>query len=511
MWLYQLWVFKRKVLFGDMEQFPEGFKWGWSGAGFQFEMGLPGSEDPNTDWFVWVHDPENIAAGLVSGDFPENGVAYWHLYKQFHHDTVKMGLNAVRFNTEWSRIFPKPTFDVKAAYDVAEGRVVSVDITEKALEELDRLANKDAVAHYREVFSDIKSLGLYFILNLYHWPMPIWLHNPIKVRRGDLSGRDVGWLSELAVVEFAKYAAYVAWKFGDLADEFSTFNEPNVTYSLGFIGVKSGFPPGYLSLQHARKAAVDLIAAHARAYDAVKALAGKPVGIIYAASPVYPLTEADEEAAERARYDFLWLFLDAVAKGVLDGSEREDLKGRLDWLGVNYYSRHVVAKRGDGYVVLPGYGFACEPNSVSKDGRPTSDFGWEIFPEGLYDLLLSLWRRYGLRMYVTENGIADQYDRLRPYYLASHIAQLHRALQAGADVRGYFHWSLTDNYEWASGFSKKFGLIYVDLSTKRHYWRPSAYIYREVAKNNGVPDELEHLKHVPTTAPEAQRALRAIL
>jgi beta-galactosidase len=494
-----------------MRRFPKGFRWGWSGAGFQFEMGLPGSEDPNSDWYVWTHDPENIAAGLVSGDLPENGVAYWHLYKQFHEDTVNMGLNTIRFNTEWSRIFPRPTFDVKVSYEVGGGRVVSVDVTEKALEELDRLANKEAVQHYREVFSDIKARGLYFILNLYHWPIPIWLHNPIKVRRGDLSGRDVGWLSELAVVEFAKYAAYIAWKFNDLADEFSTMNEPNVTYSLGFINVKAGFPPAHLSFDLSRRAAMNIISAHARAYDAIKALTKKPVGIIYAASPVYPLTEADKEAAEMAERDGLWFFLDAVAKGVLDGAQQEDLKGRLDWLGVNYYARTVVVRRGAGYAGVPGYGFACEPDSISRDGRPTSDFGWEIYPEGLYDLLVKLWRRYNIRMYVTENGIADAYDRWRPYYLVSHIAQLHRAVSEGVEVGGYLHWSLTDNYEWASGFSKKFGLIYVDLSTKRHYWRPSAYIYREIARANGVPDELEHLEKVPAALPEIQRALRSLL
>lgn len=494
-----------------MKQFPKGFKWGWSGAGFQFEMGLPGSEDPNTDWYAWVHDPENIAAGLVSGDFPENGVAYWHLYKQFHDETVRMGLNAIRFNTEWSRIFPKPTFDVKVNYEVRGGRVVSIDITERALEELDRLANKEAVQHYREMFSDIKARGLHFILNLYHWPMPLWVHDPIKVRRGDLTGDNIGWASEKTVVEFAKYAAYIAWKFGDIADEFSTFNEPNVTYGLGYISVKAGFPPGYLSFQYARRAAINLITGHVRAYDAIRLTSKKPVGIIYAATPVYPLTEADRQAAERAAYDGLWFFLDAVAKGVLDGAVQEDLRGRLDWLGINYYSRSVVTRRGDGYAGVPGYGFACEPDSISRDGRPTSDFGWEIYPEGLYDILMQVWKRYGLPLYVTENGIADQYDRWRSYYLVSHISQLHRALQDGVDIRGYLHWSLTDNYEWASGFSKKFGLIYVDLATKRHYWRPSAYVYREIARANGIFEELEFLERIPTALPEVQRALRAIL
>ncbi len=100
-------------------------------------------------------------------------------------------------------------------------------------------------------------------------------------------------------------------------------------------------------------------------------------------------------------------------------------------------------------------------------------------------------------IYVTENGIADSADYLRPYYLVSHIYQVYRALSDGVDVRGYLHWSLTDNYEWASGFSMRFGLLYVDYTTKRQYWRPSAYIYREIALNKAIPDELMHLNTIP--------------
>ncbi|MGC9071291.1 MAG: beta-galactosidase BgaS [Acidilobus sp.] len=481
-------------------KFPKGFFFGWSQAGFQSEMGFPGTEDPKSDWFVWVHDPENIAAGLVSGDFPENGPGYWVRYREFHGSAHSMGLNMARIGVEWSRIFPKPTFEVSVGADVEKGVVRTVDVSESALRRLDSLANKDAVQHYREMFSDLASRGIAFVLNLYHWPLPTWLHDPIAIRKGNLSAPS-GWLDARTVVEFAKYTAYIAWKFDDLVYMYSTMNEPNVVWGLGYAVVKSGFPPGYLCLDCAGRAMANLVQAHARAYDAVKSIAKKPVGVIYANSDFTPLTDADREAAERAKFDNRWAFFDAVVEGELGGLKRDDLKGRLDWIGVNYYTRQVVRARGQVYEIVPGYGHGCEPNSVSPAGRPCSDFGWEFYPEGLYNVLKEYWDRYHLRLLVTENGIADDADYQRPYYLVSHVYQVHRAISDDIDVMGYLHWSLADNYEWASGFRMRFGLLKVDYSTKRLYWRPSAYIYREIAKSSSIPGEIEHLNSIPPLRP----------
>ena len=482
--------------------FPKSFKFGWSQAGFQSEMGTPGSEDPNTDWYVWVHDPENIASGLVSGDLPEYGPGYWGLYRVFHDNAVKMGLDAARIGVEWSRIFPKPMPDPpQGNVEVKGNDVLMVHVDEGDLKRLDEAANQEAVRHYREMFSDLKAKGIYFILNFYHWPLPLWVHDPIRIRRGDLSG-PTGWLDIKTVINFARFAAYVAWKFDDLADEYSTMNEPNVVHSNGFMWVKSGFPPSYLNLEFSRRAMVNLIQAHARAYDAVKAISKKPIGIIYANSSFTPLTDRDAKAVELAEYDSRWIFFDAIIKGELMGNVRDDLKGRLDWIGVNYYSRTVVKLIGEkSYVGIPGYGYSCERNSVSPDGRPCSDTGWEFYPEGLYDVIMKYWNRYHLPIYVTENGIADSADYQRPYYLVSHIYQVYRAIQDGANVKGYLHWSLTDNYEWASGFSMRFGLLHVDYTTKKQYWRPSAYVYREIAKSKSIPEEIMHLNSIPPIKP----------
>jgi len=136
-------------------KFPKWFIFGFSEAGFQFEMGFSSSEDTNNDWWTWVHDKDNIVSGLVSGDFPEDGPGYWHLYKQDHDLACYLGMNGARLGIEWSRIFPRQTFDVKVSVEEdVEENILSVDVNEKALEELDRLADKKALDHYRKMFED---------------------------------------------------------------------------------------------------------------------------------------------------------------------------------------------------------------------------------------------------------------------------------------------------------------------------------------------------------------------
>ncbi|ARM75441.1 beta-galactosidase BgaS [Acidianus manzaensis] len=472
--------------------FPNNFKFGWSQSGFQFEMGSSNSEDPNTDWYVWVHDKENIMSRIVSGDFPEDGANYWENYRIFHDNAERMHLKIARLGIEWSRIFPKPLPKPKD-FKENEEDITEVEINENILREIDHYANKDAITHYREIFKDIKNREIHLILNLYHWPLPLWLHDPIRIRNGDLTG-PMGWLSTRTVYEFARFSAYVAWKFDDLVDLYVTINEPNVVWGNSFI------PSIKANLELRKKAFYNLVQAHARAYDAIKNISKKSVGIVYANTSFQPASENDIEAVEIAEYENRWMYFDAIIRGEIKKQEkiiREDLKNKVDWIGVNYYTRTVVKKIEDGYTRVNGYGHSCGPNSVSPSGFPCSDNGWEVAPEGLYDVLVKYWNRYHIHMYVTENGIADDMDYLRPYSLVSHIYQTNRAINEGADVRGYMHWSISDNYEWGVGFSMKFGLLKVDFPTKKLYWRPSAFVYREIAKNNGITDELEFLNRIP--------------
>jgi beta-galactosidase len=480
---------------GDCLKFPKNFMIGYSSSPFQFEAGIPGSEDPNSDWWIWVHDPENIAAGLVSGDLPENGPGYWNLYKNDHDLAEKLGVNTIRVGVEWSRIFPKPTFNVKVPVERDEnGNIVHVDVDDKAVERLDELANKEAVNHYVEMYKDWVERGRKLILNLYHWPLPLWLHNPIMVRRMGPDRAPSGWLNEESVVEFAKYAAYIAWKMGELPVMWSTMNEPNVVYEQGYMFVKGGFPPGYLSFEATDKARRNMIQAHARAYDNIKRFSKKPVGLIYAFQ-WFELLEGPAEVFDKFKSSKLYFFTDMVSKGssIINAEYRRDLANRLDWLGVNYYSRLVYKIVDDKPIILHGYGFLCTPRGVSPAGNPCSDFGWEVYPEGLYLLLKELYNRYGVDLIVTENGVSDSKDALRPAYLVSHVYSVWKAVNEGIPVKGYLHWSLTDNYEWAQGFRQKFGLVMVDFKTKKRYLRPSALVFREIAMDNGIPDELEHL------------------
>ena len=485
----------------SLASFPRDFYFGFSISSFQFEMGGPGTLDEGSDWWVWVRDPSIVASGLVSGDLPEDGPGYWRLYREDHSLAESLGLDSARLCVEWSRVFPRPTREVRVRVDrEPDGSIVGVEVDSRALNEMDRLANKEAVERYREILSDWRRRGRLLILNLNHFTLPSWIHDPIQLRRRGIGGAPGGWLDKSTVVEFAKYAAYIAWKLGDLVDVWSTMNEPNALYTASYVNVKSGFPPGIPGLDLAVGAARNMAEAHARAYDAIKSIDGKPVGIIYVFTAFEPLDGGHEDAARAASEAFNYSFLDSITRGssLLVG-DRSDLKGRLDWLGVNYYTRAVVKGdgKGLGFKVVRGYGPECTPNALSLDGRPCSDIGWEVYPEGLYHVLRAVHERYGLDILVTENGVADSTDRIRPAFIASHIYQVGRALGEGVRVRGYLHWSLIDNYEWAHGFSMRFGLAHVDYSTKRRRLRPSALVYKTISTEKAVPDELEHLAKPP--------------
>lgn len=498
--------------------FPEKFLWGVSASGFQFEMGDKAGKnvDANTDWYVWVHNQENIRRGVVSGDFPEHGVNYWRLYARDHEAARKLGLNAYRVGVEWSRIFPKSTVAVKVGVERAsDGSISNIDVDARALEELEGLANKKALNHYRDIIADLRAKGFKVFVCLNHFTLPLWLHDPLRARATKLKKGPTGWLEETAITEFAKYAAYMAWRLGDMVDYWATLNEPMTVCEAGYMMLEFGFPPGVNNFKAAKKAAKNMVLAHARAYDAikkfdtVKAEEESPgpafVGLIHNVVPTMPLNK------EKSRDVAAALFMDnmhnhffprAVVGGWLDenfngvkekGEMKDHLKQRLDWLGVNYYTRLVVkgkrsllAKLLAGIPAVPemapNYGFACHPKSTSVYGKPTSDSGWEIFPEGLLEALKAM-AKYGKPIYVTENGVADEGDTLRPWFIEAHLSVLERAINEGKiDVRGYFHWALTDNYEWAKGFKMKFGLFAVDLKSKRRIKRKSAAIYQRIVK-----------------------------
>jgi beta-galactosidase len=492
-------------------QFPPGFLWGTATAGFQVEMGAsPSSNDPNTDYWAWLHHPQNIAQHLVSGDLPEDGPGSYDLYPTDVKLAQRLKTNAFRMGIEWSRIFPHSTRQVDA----------TGGINESVLHQLDAIANQDAVAHYRQMLETVRRRHLTPFVTLEHFTLPLWVHDPIATRAAlqkapgldtlpaDL-GPAPGWLDPDIADEFAKYAAYVAWKYGDLVDFWTPINEPIVVVVGGFIGVGiSGSPPGVLNFAAARQALLNMVTANGKVYDAVHAFdrTDANVGLVQnlvSFAPTDPANPLDVAAVPTADYLFNRLFINATVRGQIDANAdtviqpsevHPDLAGKADFVGVNYYLRAKTTGLGFSLSTtlpinfLPTISYRS-PLNPSAPPCPTecTDIGWEIYPEGLRQEL-ELAGSYGLPVYITENGIADADDDQRPGYLLRHLAVLQQAIADGiADVRGYFHWSLIDNLEWTSGYFPKFGLFTYDHDSLVRTTRPSAWLYRQIAHKNTLP------------------------
>jgi beta-galactosidase len=501
------------------ERFPDGFLWGTAIAGFQTEAGKGRNADPASDWYTWTHDAANIADGTVSGDLPEYGPGHW---ARFRSDlglvAEELHNSAFRFSVEWSRIFPRSTEDIEVG--------ARIDVHD--LDRLDRAANRQAVHHYRKVLRAAAKRGVTPFVTLHHWTLPTWLHDPIATRvafagRGPndpLPALDAGgWLEPEAVEEFEKYAAYVAWKLGDRADFWNTLNEPLVQVTSGFVNVPgligAFWPPGVFSFTGAIAALVNLERANTVAYDALKRFDRAdadgdgsdsrvgPVMNMIAFTPANPSSQADLEATEHADYLFNRLFLNGVVRGDVDangdGQISADEEGRhggkADFVGLNYYFRGRVAATGAPLTpaipildFIPATAYAS-PADPSLPPCPTtcSELGAEIYPQGFRDVIGTA-AAYGLPVYITENGIADADDNQRPAYLTDHLRQLLLAIRDdGADVRGYFHWSLTDNLEWVFGYQPKFGLYSFNARTLKRTPRPSAGLYAQIADGNALP------------------------
>jgi beta-galactosidase len=499
--------------------FPDKFLWGVSSCGFQFEMGDPSRTglDGNTDWYVWVHEKRNIQKKVVSGDFPEDGPNYWTLYREDHEIASGLDLNCNRIGIEWSRVFPKSTRDVEVDVERADdGRIARIAANASTMERLDGLADVNAVKHYREIVSDLRQRDMRPIVCLNHFTLPVWIHDPIAVENSRLRRGPRGWYDEETVVEFWKFAAYVARKLGDLVDSWVTFNEPMVVAE-GYLFPERGFPPGVRDFGAFRKVLCNMVVAHARAFEGIKewdSIKADPdsaspaeVGLIQNIVPMRPYSpKKDAVVSGFASHIHNLCYLEAITNGWLDenlnGVKDEEetkkyLANRVDWIGVNYYSRNVIkggsailARLFAGLPYMPeivkGYGNDCEPNSLSADNKPTSDFGWETYPEGLVDAL-KLVSKYAKPMYVTENGIADSQDKLRPQFITTHLRELDRSInEEKLDVRGYLHWAMIDNYEWAQGFRMKFGLYAVDPRTKARMPRQSAAVYKRIIETKEV-------------------------
>ncbi|MGQ0721851.1 MAG: GH1 family beta-glucosidase [Candidatus Eiseniibacteriota bacterium] len=440
--------------------FPEGFLWGAATSAYQIE-GSPLADGAGpSNWHRFTHTPGRTRSG-ETGD-----VACDH-YRRFADDVrlmQELGLRAYRFSISWSRVMP-------------EGRGA---------------INAKGLAFYSRLVDELLSRGIRPCATLFHWDWPAALDD------------DGGWLNPESPKWFADYARVVFRALADRVPMWMTINEPWVVVDAGFLhGVHA---PGRRSAAEARVAAHHLLLAHGEAVRACRAESDGAVGLVVNLEPKYPASESAEDAAATAQADAYMnrQFLDPVLLGRYPEELREiwgdawrvppaaDLRmiaEPIDFLGINYYTRGVV-RRDDATPLL-------RARSVPPPADRVMETGWEVHPESLTRVLRWVKERYGnVPLYVTENGAAFADppvaeggrvpDPRRVEYLRSHLRAAAAAIEAGVDLRGYFVWSLLDNFEWAEGFAIRFGIVHVDFATQRRTLKDSALFYRDVVATNGA-------------------------
>ncbi|MEO8585322.1 MAG: family 1 glycosylhydrolase [Acidobacteriota bacterium] len=395
-------------------------------------------DDP-CDWTAWE------AAGRTKGGACGRAAGSWERYEEDAALAAGLGANAFRFSVSWSRVEPR-----RGVFDEA------------------------ALARYRLFVERLVSLGLEPVVTLHHYTHPGWFHE------------ETPWTSPSSVDAFTRFARRVARALAPHVRLYVPFNEPLVFLLGGFLDGQ--IPPGLADPRAAARALDHILAAHAETATVLREEApGTAVGIAHNMMDFEPDRAGhplDGLLARHARRVYNGAFLEAFSTGRWDlrippftrlKGRRDALVGSLDLVGVNYYSRlHVrfpAATR-----VLTDFAYR------DRLGRGLTDNGWEIAPESFTALLCDA-GRLGLPVLVTENGLADGRDALRPEFLRSHLAALTAAEAAGVKVAGYLHWSLVDNFEWLDGYGPKFGLFAVDPATFERKERPSANVFRGLAKS----------------------------
>jgi beta-galactosidase len=475
--------------------FPDGFHWGVATAAFQYEMGNGTPVDPNTDFWAWTHDPQKIANGWVTG-VPENGPGGYTQYASDAQLAAQgVGANTFRMSVAWSQIFPDST----ASVDVTNG------MTEQTMEELDALADPEAVAHYRAVFDALHANGLEPLVTLEHFTLPLWIHDPIAARDIESAGGEpdtqAGWIDPNTTTEFEKYAAYMAWKFGDQVDDWTTVNEPvnnSITSYLNLPGTTPGFHPGVLRPDLFERDLIEQANANVAAYKAIHQFdSTADVGFVLNMISWQPLdaTNADDVAATALINDFYnkW-YPNAVIKGEVDANFdgvitadeiHPEMAGSADWFGINNY----------GLMYMKGLGGPLIPSLPILQGVPTTpdtcpttqgcqDIGVAISPSDLRDVL-DIANSYGLPLWITENGDGSFSDSGRAEYTVQNLAVVHKAITDGMDIKGYTYWAFVDNFE-NTAYNTWFGLYSYDPVTLERTAKPSLAVISDVYKNGRI-------------------------
>ena len=475
--------------------FPEGFIFGTAVSGFQVDMGCPTLPpevcvDANSDWYEFVTSSETINGNstYLTGHDPSLGPGHWELFEEdFDRVANELSNNGFRFSLEWSRIFPTSTEGIEG-YDA-----------------LLAVADQEVIAHYHSYLAALNQRGLTPLVTLNHYTLPLWIHDGVGCHLDLETCTRKGWADkERILTEIEKYSAFAATEFGGEVDLWATLNEPFAVLFPGYIFPsedRSNPPSVMMATEEARIVLSGLIEGHARMYDAVKEhdqvdadgdSENSMVGVVYAlapAAPIHPDREQDIIAAENVFYLWNMVYLNAVIRGEFDETldhnpiYRADLDNRMDYLGINYYTR--VKVEGMGTAALPEF-------SPLTTFNPLTIEPWENYPDGLYDMAMFIKEEFGIPMIITENGVADpDDDGTGSEYLVRHLSWLSRAIRDGADVRGYFYWTLMDNYEWNHGLDIQMGLYSVDPNDKSRTPRKTVEDYSSIARELEVSEGLQ--------------------
>jgi beta-glucosidase len=440
--------------------FPADWVWGAATAAYQIEGAVREDGRGLSIWDVFSHTP----GAIVNGDSGDVAVDHYHRYPGDIALMREIGLGGYRFSIAWPRIFP-----------TGSGR-----------------PNAAGLDFYRRLIDALHAAGIAPYVTLYHWDLPQALQE-----RG-------GWGNRDTALRFADYAHTVAAALGAGVHHWFTINEPWVA---GFLGHLTGeHAPGTRDLAIALRAAHNLLLAHGEGLAALRTemRPGDEAGIALNLAPCQPVGEsnADLEAADRVDGFMNRWFLDALYRGrypddmvrlygeampEIAPGDMDIISRPTDVLGVNYYTRSLVA--------YDPAGIPLQARTIVPPGAPVTAMGWEVYPEGLYQVLNRVHGDYKPgRLLVTENGaayndvVADGQvdDPDRKAFLHEHLLQAHRATEAGVPLNGYFVWSLLDNFEWAWGYGKRFGLIYVDYATQERIVKRSGRWYAGVTRDHGV-------------------------
>ena len=459
-----------------MTRFPDDFLWGAATSAGQIEGGAADGGRGDSIWDVFARRPGNIAGGAG----PATACDHFHRYRADAALMARLGIGAYRFSVAWPRVYPR-----------GYGAV-----------------NHAGLDFYDSLTDALLEHGVTPLATLYHWDLPQGLQE-----RG-------GWPARDTARYFADFTEQVVRRLGDRVSLWATLNEPQAAAHLGHEhGVHA---PGLRGLGTALQAAHHLLLAHGLAVQVLRDLAPRArVGIALNLAPVHPAGDgaADSAAAERADGYFNRWYLDPLLRGAypedLTDAYREldllpevyeydldTIAAPLDFLGVNYYFRYLVAADGANGAGLRQreLGFrVVDAGGGGGGARERTAMGWEVYPDGLTEVLLRVARDYApAAIYITENGAAyddepgadgaegEFDDGARQAYLHAHLAAAAAAVEAGAPLRGYFVWSLLDNFEWQHGYRKRFGLVHVDFRTGARTPRRSAFWYRDVIAAGGV-------------------------